>query len=146
MRERRGSFEVYGAPLTRVGADLDIETGILLQNRGDDGTPIVLSTLVLETLREQEAWAPSKRHRSVPQQGVKSDDKPGAELDAQSDIKPKLLLAGAKGNSSLPNVVGAWNFDLPTARMRQQENYCDAVDQMRRFRPKRHHQFDAKTI
>lgn len=145
MRERRGSFEVYGAPLTRVGADSDIETGILLQNRGDDGTPIVLSTLVLETLREQEAWAPSRRYRSVPQQEVKSDNKPDAELDAQSDIEPKLLLAGAKGNSSLPNVVGAWNFDLPTARMRQQENYCDAVDQMRRFRPKRHHQSDAKT-
>lgn len=138
MREE-GSFEVHRAPLTGVGADSDIETGILLQNRGDDRTPIVLGTLVLETLREQEAWALSKRHRSVPHQEVKSDNELGAELDAQSDIEPKPLPAGAEGNSSLPNVVGAWNFDLPTTRMRQQENYRDAVDQMRRLRPKRHH-------
>ena len=145
MRERRGSFEVCGAPLTRVGADSDIETGILLQNREDDGTRIVGGKLVLEILGGRGAWAPSKGRRSVPQQEVKSGNELGAELDAQSDIEPKLLLAGAKGNSSLSNVVGAWNFDLPTARMRQQENYCDAVDQMRKFRPKRHYQSDAKT-
>ena len=128
-----------------VGADSDLETGILLQNCGDDGTPIVLGMLVLETLREQEAWALSKRHRSAPQQEVKSDNELGAGLDEQSDIEPKPLPAGAEGNSSLPNVVGAWNFDLPTTRMRQQENYCDAVDQMRRLRLKKHHQSNAKT-
>ena len=80
-------MKFQGAPLTDAGTDADtdadIETGILSKNHGDDGVLIVLDTLMLDTLREQEAWASTKRQRSVSDQEVKPEDESSAGPQAQ---------------------------------------------------------------
>ena len=76
-----------------------------------------------ETLREQE---------------VKLENESSAGPQAQLNVVPKLPLAGAESNSGRSSVVGAWNVELPTARIRQQEDYRDTVSRMRGFRLERH--------
>ena len=131
-------MKFQGAPLTDVGADSDIETGTLPKNHGDDGVLIVLDTLTLETLREQEARASTKRQRSVSDQEVKPENESSAGPQAQSNVVPKFPLAGAKSNSGRSSVVGAWNIQLPAARIKQQEDYRDTISRVRGFRLERH--------
>ncbi|OCK91958.1 uncharacterized protein K441DRAFT_679339 [Cenococcum geophilum 1.58] len=130
--------EFQGAPLTDVGTDLDIETGMLPKNHGDDGALIILDTLISETVREQEGRASTKRQRLVSDQEVKPENESSAGPQAQPNVVPKVPLAGAESNSGRSSVVVAWNVELPAARIRQQEDYHDTVSRMRGFRLERH--------
>ncbi|XTI83893.1 hypothetical protein V2W45_1179623, partial [Cenococcum geophilum] len=111
--------------------DLDIETGMLPKNHGDDGALIILDTLISETVREQEGRASTKRQRLVSDQEVKPENESSAGPQAQPNVVPKVPLAGAESNSGRSSVVVAWNVELPAARIRQQEDYHDTCDDFR---------------
>ncbi|OCL09023.1 hypothetical protein AOQ84DRAFT_439228 [Glonium stellatum] len=101
-------------------ARLDVEMGPLLQNHGADRIPIIVDALVLETLREQQAWASARKEHAACEQRVMSGHEANTESKAQLDIRLILPLAGIESSSERSSIAGSWSFDPHTARTREQ--------------------------
>lgn len=106
--------------MTDTVARLDVEMGPLLQNHGADRIPIIVDALVLETLREQQAWASARKEHAACEQRVMSGHEANTESKAQLDIRLILPLAGIESSSERSSIAGSWSFDPHTARTREQ--------------------------